>query len=51
MIYTGKDCTTCLSSGKNHCLLTNTQGICCDKGDPYCQTTALNYGKTLYCAK
>ena len=49
--YTGKGCLDCLEAGRNHCLLSSFEGVCCDKGDPRCNQTALNYDAGKYCAE
>lgn len=49
--YTGKSCLDCMEEGRNHCLLSNFEGVCCDKGDPRCRETALNYNDGKYCAE
>lgn len=49
--YTGKTCQDCLDAGRNHCLLSDYEGICCDKGDERCTQTAMTYGLGTYCAE
>lgn len=49
--YAGKSCLDCMEEGRNHCLLSSVEGVCCDKGDPRCKQTALNYNDGRYCAE
>lgn len=46
----GKNCVDCLQASKNHCLLGQREGICCDKDDPECAKTAYNYSPDNPCA-
>lgn len=49
---TGQECDSCLNNGFNHCLISQSEGLCCDRDDPFCQTKALadSFGTKL-CAE
>lgn len=49
--YTGKNCEDCLLEGRNHCLLKEDEGLCCDKGDSDCRDTADKFDPKNPCAE
>lgn len=40
----------CLEDGRNHCLVSEHVGVCCDKGDSRCGQTAKAYLNGKFCA-